>query len=97
MIETGRHRNIPKEQRNCPFCEDQVENEVHFLFKCPTFLNQRNDLSSYVQEHNLNFLALNDNEKLKYLMDNMDTYVAKYIYNTFELRSFLVSCPRTLS
>ena len=33
MIETGRHRNIPKEQRNCPFCEDQVENEVHFLFK----------------------------------------------------------------
>ena len=97
MIETGRHMNIPKEQRYCPFCEDQVENEVHFLFKCPTFLNVRNDLSSYIQEHNPNFLALNDNEKLECLMNNMDTHIAKYIYNAFELRSFLVSNPKRLS
>ena len=89
--------SIPREQRFCPFCEEQVENEVHFLFKCPTFLNVRNYLSNYIQEHNQNFPALNDNEKLECLMNNIDTHIAKYIYNAFELRSFLVSNPKRLS
>ena len=97
MIETGRHEHIPKEQRYCPFCKDQVETEVHFLFRCPTFSKLRNDLNNYIQEHNPNYLTLNDNERLECLMNNIDTHISKHIFDAFELRSFLVNNPKRLS
>ena len=34
MIEVGRHQNIPKEFRFCPFCPNKVETEAHFLLEC---------------------------------------------------------------
>ena len=37
MIEKGRHENIPKEIRFCPFCKNQVEDEVHFFIQCKTY------------------------------------------------------------
>ena len=37
MIEKGRHESIPKEMRFCPFCKNQVEDEVHFLMQCKTY------------------------------------------------------------
>ena len=97
MVENGRHGHIPKEQRYFSFCKDQVETEVQFLFKCPTFSNLRNDLNNYIQEHNPNYLTLNDNERLECLMNNIDTHISKHIYDAFELRSFLVKNPKRLS
>ena len=32
LIETGRHQKIPKEIGFCPFCQNAVETEIHFLF-----------------------------------------------------------------
>ena len=37
MIEKGRHQNIDKNLRFCPFCIDKVEDEKHFLLECPTY------------------------------------------------------------
>ena len=34
-IETGRHKKIPPEERTCPLCKTGVEDEIHFLIKCP--------------------------------------------------------------
>ncbi len=39
-IEKGRHKNpkTPREERVCIFCNDQyVEDEEHFLLKCPVY------------------------------------------------------------
>jgi hypothetical protein len=37
-VETGRFRNIKLENRICSLCQlNEIEDEVHFLFKCPLY------------------------------------------------------------
>ena len=44
-IETGRWRGIPRNDRICPKCQNNVlGDEHHFLFECPTFLESRSKL-----------------------------------------------------
>jgi hypothetical protein len=33
-IETGRWENIPRQERTCTFCNDNVGNEFHVFFMC---------------------------------------------------------------
>ena len=42
-IETGRHKNVPAENRFCPTCVTKIETEEHFLRWCPKYkyLRQR--------------------------------------------------------
>ena len=43
MIEIGRYNQTTKDNRHCPFCGCNVmEDEVHFLFQCPTYSMIRN-------------------------------------------------------
>ena len=39
LIEEGRRRHprIPREQRLCPLCSQEVENEIHFLITCDAY------------------------------------------------------------
>ena len=47
LIETGRQKNIPRDQRICPMCKLQfgqnsdIEDEYHFLLICPTYRDLR--------------------------------------------------------
>ena len=36
-IETGRYKNIPVERRKCPSSKTDIEDEFHFMLKCPTY------------------------------------------------------------
>ena len=37
-IETGRYRSIPVNERLCDVCKSSdIEDELHFLFKCPKY------------------------------------------------------------
>ena len=40
-IETGRHRNVPAENRFCQTCVTKTETEEHFLRWCPKYMNLR--------------------------------------------------------
>ena len=41
-IERGRYRNIPRPERKCKFCtQDVIENEYHFLLTCPIYADLR--------------------------------------------------------
>ena len=93
MIEKMRHQ-IPKPpeiDRRCPFCPDLVEDEIHFLLNCPTFLIHRAPLillaTNTIPEYN----TFNNIEKFKILMtdENIIKTTAKYIRTTFEVREFL--------
>ena len=43
-IETGRHSNIPREQRVCELCEaNKVEDEHHFILECQAYEEIRKD------------------------------------------------------
>ena len=36
LIETGRHRNIPRDERICELCDkNELENEFHFFASLP--------------------------------------------------------------
>ena len=41
-VETGRHMNVPREERICEHCTlNEVEDEEHFIFKCPAYATIR--------------------------------------------------------
>ena len=33
----GHYKNIPVERRKCPSCKTDIEDEFHFMLKCPTY------------------------------------------------------------
>ena len=41
MIETGRYKQQPADERRCLSCPDKVEDEKHFLMDCPLYNNIR--------------------------------------------------------
>ena len=36
-IQRGRYNNVPRDQRLCKLCHNEVEDEYHFLLKCPLY------------------------------------------------------------
>ena len=40
-IETGRYKNIPFDKRICSFCKEDIEDEFHFMLKCPAYHDLR--------------------------------------------------------
>ena len=94
MIETGRHNKIPKEIRFCPFCPNSIENEIHFLFHCPTYSIRRELLYKYATDNKPEFPLYTISERLEYLMTNIDVNVAKYINDCFEVRTYLLMRPK---
>jgi hypothetical protein len=63
--ETGRHTKpkTPSHLRFCPYCPNEVENELHFLLKCNKYNTDRTDLFSKLNF--INFSKLSDEVKLK--------------------------------
>ena len=52
MIEFGRYNQTTnlKDNRHCPFCgSNLIEDEVHFLFHCPTYSMIRNNFYNKIK------------------------------------------------
>ena len=97
MIELGRHNNIPKEQRSCPFCLNIVESEIHFVMDCPVYNSMRTKLITVVNRDNPLFQFFTKEQKFVYLLYNVnEKEIADFIYKSFELRTFLVASPKRL-
>ena len=95
MIEKGRHNGVKAHLRFCPFCENEVESEIHFLLDCPVYRNIRNHLINLIERENHFFRYLQKEEKFSYLLANVNQKeIAEYIHNTFELRNFLTMLPK---
>ena len=43
-VETGRWKNVPFVNRICKLCNNDVGDEFHYLFKCPSFVNERKNI-----------------------------------------------------
>ena len=99
MIEKGRHMNIEREERKCPFCPT-VEDEYHFLLHCRIYSTLREIMLSNVQDKLNEQLDINDEMKMmRYLLGNteLSPLVAKYLNKTMEIRDFLIDNPKQLS
>ena len=92
MIEKGRHLNIPKEQRFCPFCKDKVECEMHFLITCPFYKTLRCDILEPMINLRPNYHDITDVEKFQYLMSDENTKIsARFLSEAFALRESLLA------
>ena len=80
----------------CPFCPDEVENEAHFLFKCPVLRHIRKTYLEPQTNSIPGFEFFPDNFKLKAFMTDMKYDTCKFIANVTELRNFLVLKPKTI-
>ena len=95
MIELGRHQGIEdRNERVCPFCPDQVEDEFHFLLCCPIYKTQRKKFVEPIIKNKFHFSYLSIERKMEYLLCKMDREICHFIANSMEIRDFLVKNPR---
>ena len=97
MIEIGRHQGIKSPERVCPFCPDKVEDEFHFLLKCPTYNNLRQNLIDEINPIIIGFYYPKDEQFLFWFLLNnpmISHLVARYIRLSMELRAFLLDGPK---
>ena len=82
MIEIGRYNQPTNNNRHCPFCGcNVIEDEVHFLFQCPTYSMIRNKFYYKVKTLIPNITELPVNGLINKLM-NSSNYLEK-IKRTF--------------
>ena len=77
MVELGRYKGLKPEERLCRHC-GVVEDEIHFLWFCERYVEERKDLLETV---NIPRIPDSNVDKLCTILDN-DKYhvIAKYIY-----------------
>ena len=101
QIERGRHCRpyIKPEERICPLCDHGMEDEKHFLLKCPLFSPKRKELINKINKitnKKLEFLSeeeqfhvlINPNEKIQ-------KTIGRYIYECFEERKEILTQTNT--
>ena len=89
MIEQGRYRNIDANERFCPFCKTEKEDEIHFALYCPLYKNLRTHLFSDISLEYPSFKNMEKDEKFQLLFnppENVVFVVCKYIYECFSIR-----------
>ena len=59
QVELGRFTNTPRNRRICPLCKAEVEDEIHFLFKCSNLQETRAKMYAKLPEI-LNYANLFD-------------------------------------
>ena len=92
MIEKGRHARpkVERSDRKCPFCKTEVEDECHFITKCPLYMKNRNELYSVIRKICLHFDNLSDTQKLIYIMRNENPSIiislSKFVSESMKIR-----------
>ena len=101
-IETGRFRNVKdavtgnfrklrEDERICKICEmNQVENEFHFICVCPKYDVQRTEFYQKVGEKTPQFISMNSNEKIVYLLKIEPHLLARFIESIWNIRQNLL-------
>ena len=85
-VETGRFRNIPLENRICPMCKIDIEDEFHLLCICKVYENLRRILYNKSRELNSEFETYDDIEKFVFINDNLQGALSKFLYSAMKLR-----------
>ena len=86
-IETGRICNLKSDERFCQICKSgEVEDEIHFLFKCKQYQQTRDVYMVRFAEKIEAFNTLNDTTKLQLLYKETPRQLCKYLGTIFQER-----------
>ena len=92
-IETGRYKKQPIHERTCPNCTQEIEDEEHFILKCPLYDKDRQAMFGTFNEKTNNSLEDLGNQEKMYLLFNIGSMIkplAKFIEGNLNTRtSFL--------
>ena len=90
-IEKGRHQGLGINERLCPFCENEIETEQHFLIRCEKFKPHRAKFFAGIKEINNDFDNLDENEKFRFTMTHLEALkqTGAYLNRTLQVRKFL--------
>lgn len=72
MIEKGRHRKIALDNRLCPLCSLEIEDELHFCINCPKLEQLRSKLFTQLSDIFPHFINLTDLEKFHLIFQSND-------------------------
>jgi hypothetical protein len=61
------HSKIPVEQRICPLCKQEIEDEYHFIMKCQNLDELRNKFFDEIISVVPHFSAMNNTEKFNFI------------------------------
>ena len=97
MVEKGR-RFKPRVERNerfCFFCKDKIEDEIHFVTKCPLYNEERIKLYGSCRNNmreGINFdLNPTDEQKFVFIVSCKNAVITKslaiFLINAFKLRN----------
>ena len=78
-IEKGRHLKIPVEQRICPLCKQEIEDEYHFVMKYQNLDELRNKFFDEIISVIPQFSAMKNTEKLNYILSSQDLDISKIL------------------
>ena len=93
LIETGRYARprIDRNERKCFKCENEIEDEFHFVTICPLYDQERVILFQRCCENSIHFdTNLNNEQKFFFIMTNecpkITEALAKFVFNSFKIR-----------
>ena len=90
-IETGRFRGLDLSDRICPICESEVEDEVHFLCKCPKYNDYRQIMFRKATSINPDFNTIDVFDQFVFLMSNLQKDVIRFLVKSVEIRKSIVN------
>jgi hypothetical protein len=94
MIEEGRHKRIPRENRWCKYCTTEIEDEQHMLIDCKLY-GKRSQWFNKIGEKYPNFTTLTSHQKFVFLMsqgdDELTKELATKLTEWLELRAMIFS------
>ena len=90
-VETGRHSNIPRDQRLCKSCGNTtaIEDELHFLFDCPALGFTREQLFNSLKLIYPCFDALSIEQKTKVIFSDPVTCIpsSRFLFEMYSARA----------
>ena len=95
-IETGRYDNTPRCERLCSLCDmNEIEDEIHFLFRCSKYSTIRNAFYNKIVNRIPNVKQLQLSDLIFDLMNCNDNIInvqfIKFVSSCFDLRNKFLS------
>ena len=94
MIEKGRHMNIDKTRRFCPFYPNSIEDKRHFLIQCKQNKYIRQELLEKARIVLSSIFNQCYDQRFLNLISKIPISVSHFIFKAMELREFLMAKPR---
>jgi hypothetical protein len=94
MIEQGRYKKLSINERVCPFCPNQLEDETHFLLVCKTYSVLRLSFLQSVVSFLPSIITASLLDQTRLLLDPPKAIafiVGKYISSLLDLRKSMLS------